>query len=437
MNRLSRSIRADHPERGLAATAAALLLFLAMGIIVAFTNRSLVFEQRTSANQYRYTKAFEAAEAGIEWAVASLNLRDEIRQNCRPESDATVTVAPTTLTASSFRGVHMSVNGNTGALASLGRSSVCVITATGYECSCNAAGDAALVAANLQGPAFKVQFLATDESGAALADGVARLLVQGCTSLAGNCHPAATGTPDGTAAVRVLLGVLPALGTAPAATITAKTDVTWGGSGAAVGVVNTDSSTNGITINAGGTVDEEKARITTIPGSPPSSSIIENDTSLSSISSDQMFQTFFGMTKAQFISLATSVTCPNNCSSTLEAAVNNTPAGETPIIYVTNDLDVNGNVSIGSTTNPVILVVNGNIHLNGTMDVFGMVYAASSTWDNTGGGSAFLRGAAVSEGAFTGNGTPDFYFDADVLKRLRFQPGAFMKIPGSWKDFNL
>ena len=403
-------------QRGIAATTAALLLFLAMGIIVAFTNRSLVFEQRTSANQYRYTKAFEAAEAGLEWTLASINLKESLDTSCAPDGAAN----------SSFRGRYLTVDGNTGAVTPAGLKPMCVISATGYQCSCPTTGNATVSAD--PGPAFMVEFTTAPQPG------VVRVTVHGCTSAAGQCIPTPAGTPDGYAKVTTLLGILPALGTAPAATITAKTNVTWSGTGAALGVVNTDASTNGITINAGGTVDEEKARLTTIPGSPPSSSIIENDTSLSSISTDSMFATYFGMSKEQFRGLAREVTCPNNCTATLEAAV----AGfgnETPIIWVTNDMDISGNVVIGTTTNPVILVVDGNIHLNGTMDVVGMVYAASATWDNTGGGSAFLRGAAVSEGAFTGNGTPDFFFDADVLRRLRYVPGAFMKIPGSWKDY--
>jgi hypothetical protein len=403
-------------QRGIAATTAALLLFLAMGIIVAFTNRSLVFEQRTSANQYRYTKAFEAAEAGLEWALASINLKESLDTSCVPDGAAN----------SSFRGRYLTVNSSTGAITSTGLKPMCVISAAGYQCSCPAAGNAAVSAD--PGPAFLVEFTTAPQAG------VVRITVHGCTSAAGQCIPAPVGTPDGYAKVTALLGVLPALGTAPAATITAKDDVTWSGSGAAIGVVNTDPSTNGITINAGGDIAEEKVRITTIPGSPPSSSIIENDSSLSSISTDSMFSTFFGMTKEQFQGLAKTVTCPTNCTSTMEATVASF-GNETPIIWVTNDMDISGTVSIGTTANPVILVVNGNIHINGTMDVVGMVYASSTTWNNTGGGSAFLRGAAVSEGSFTGNGSPDFFFDADVLNKLRFVPGAFSKIPGSWKDY--
>ncbi len=413
-------------ERGIAATTAALLLFLAMGIIVAFTNRSLVFEQRTSANQYRYTKAFEAAEAGIEWALAGINEKDALSLN-------TSCTDPVPTTPSSFRGTYVAVNSSTGVVTTNNLSPVCVISSSGLKCTCPTAASTAKPA--FAGPAFRVEFFNTDESGATLTAGVIRLVAHGCTSADGACDPTGAGSPDGYARIRVLLGVLPALGTAPAATITAKTNVTWSGTGAALGVVNTDPSTNGITINAGGTIDEEKARITTIPGSPPSSSIIENDPSLSAISTDSMFATFFGMTKDQFQGLAKSVTCPSNCTSTLESAVNSFGPNETPIIWVTNDMDISGNVALGTTANPVILVVNGNIHLNGTMDVIGMVYAASTTWDNTGGGSAFLRGAAVSEGSFTGNGTPDFFFDADVLKKLTRVPGAFSKIPGSWKDF--
>jgi Tfp pilus assembly protein PilX len=412
------------PQRGVAATAAALLLFLAMGIVVAFTNRNLIFEQRTSANQYRYTKAFEMAEAGMEWANVMLNDGRLISTSCA--ADAT---GP-----SSFRDRYLTVNSSTTAITVNGAppKAVCTVSGTSYTCSCADTGSTAIASSANSGGAFMVTFAATGTNG------LLRVEVTGCTSAEGVCHPSASGTPDSTAKITTLMGVLPALGTVPGAAITAKGDVTWSGSGAALGVVNDNPKYNGITINAGGTIDEDKARITTIPGSSPASSIIENDSALSSITPDQMFYAFLGMTKTQFKALAQQsgavVTCPSNCTSTLENAVNS--LGQTSrFIWVDNDMDINGNIAFGTTDYPVVIVVNGNIHLNGTMDVIGLVYAASATWDNTGGGSAFLRGAAVSEGDFTGNGTPDFYFDADVLEKLKRRPGAFVRLPGSWKDY--
>jgi Tfp pilus assembly protein PilX len=414
---------ARHPERGLAATAAALLLFLSMGIVVAFANRNLIFEQRTASNQYRYTKAFEAAEAGMQWANMMLNYRKKIDTSCAEDATG----------ANSFRERYLTV-ASSGAISVNGGppKAVCTIADNVYTCSCATSGSTAIATSSTSGPAFMVTYTATGTNG------IVKVEVAGCTSAEGTCHPSGSGTPDGSAKITALLGVLPALGSVPGAAITAKGNVSWSGSGAALGVVNDNPKYNGITIDAGGTVDEDKARITTIPGSSATSSIIEGDTSLSSITTDQMFAAFFGMSKTDFKALAQQsgavITCPANCTDTLTTAVDS--LGETSrIVWVDNDMDINGNITFGSTDYPVVIVVNGNIHLNGTMDVIGLVYAASTTWDNTGGGSAFLRGAAVSEGNFTGNGTPDFYFDADVLEKLGKVPGAFVRLPGSWKDF--
>ena len=61
------------PQRGAAALIVVLLLFFIISLVAAYAGRNLIFEQRTSTNQYRATQAFEAAEAGLEWAVAMLN----------------------------------------------------------------------------------------------------------------------------------------------------------------------------------------------------------------------------------------------------------------------------------------------------------------------------------------------------------------------------
>ena len=50
-----------------------MLLFFIISLVAAYAGRNLIFEQKTSANQYRATQAFEAAEAGLEWALAMLN----------------------------------------------------------------------------------------------------------------------------------------------------------------------------------------------------------------------------------------------------------------------------------------------------------------------------------------------------------------------------
>jgi hypothetical protein len=47
-----------------------------------------------------------------------------------------------------------------------------------------------------------------------------------------------------------------------------------------------------------------------------------------------------------------------------------------------------------------------------------------------------VRGAVVSEGSLSANGSADLYFDASVMLQLQ-QGGAgvFSRLPGSWRDF--
>ena len=63
----------------------------AMLIIVAVANRNAIVEARASANQYRSTQSFEAAEAGLEWALARLNDSTPIGDDCLPSADPAAT----------------------------------------------------------------------------------------------------------------------------------------------------------------------------------------------------------------------------------------------------------------------------------------------------------------------------------------------------------
>ena len=80
-----------HRERGAAALIITVILLLAMALAVAFANRDLLFEQRSAANGVRAAQAFEAAEAGLEWATAQLNANRRIGADCTPSSDPAAT----------------------------------------------------------------------------------------------------------------------------------------------------------------------------------------------------------------------------------------------------------------------------------------------------------------------------------------------------------
>jgi Tfp pilus assembly protein PilX len=420
-------------QRGTATLVVAIVLLVAITMIVLFANRSIVFEQRTSANQYRSTKALAAAEAGLEWALAQLNTPLKLGAACTA-AGGTKTFRDNYLDPSA---TDPPAYASTSASYSAAMPACVRQSGGGWACSCPA-GTSATVGA-----------VACDDATGACPKFVVRFeriqnpaLGATCSSSATNCVTSAVkvtstgftdtnGAPDGTAKVTQMLRTVPGLSAPPAAPLTVKLAVSLSGN---LAVTNTDSATNGITINSGGAVTlGGSSSLVTVPGTPPSASVASDDSTLSSMTDDQMFQTFFGMSKADFQNMPTTtqITCGTCGNSDIGDAIN---AGAN-VIWVNGDLQLNANGNFGSATHPVIIIVTGNIHANGNVNITGLVYSQAAVWDNSGGGSASICGAAIAEGSFTGQGTPNPTYCSSVLSILKRTTGAFVKVPGSWRDF--
>jgi Tfp pilus assembly protein PilX len=397
----------------------ALMMYFAMMVTVVFANRTLIFEQKSSANQYRATVALEAAEGGLEWGLAMLNKAENIDASCATSTEPTDT---------QFRDRYLTTDPTTGALTvnagAVHAACVGTQTGTGWSCSCPVAGTApsptvpTVTTGTL--PSFAIAMMNSPTTG------TVRLVSYGCTSAITD----ATCTGDAAATVSIAIGSIAGLKTPPGAPLTARGAVNVGN--AALGVTNGDPSSNGITINAGFGIDGDNIRITTVPGTPPKSTLVGNDSSLRNTTEDQMFAMFFGMDKATYKNLpsVTQLTCPCD-QDDIEAAYD---SGERQL-WLNGNLSINANDQFGTQTDPLIMIVDGNVELRGTIQIFGVIYSTGITWDNTGGGGALLRGAAISEGSYQGNGTPDYFYDPVVLGWLKYAVGSFARIPGSWRDF--
>jgi len=407
-------------QRGAGALVAVVLLYAAMTFIVVFANRSLIFEQKTSANQYRSTMAMEAAEAGLEWATTMLNKSGRITTAC---TDSAVG------TDLNFRDKYISyvsstktwnLNAPAGTVLA-----ACVTSQSGtdWNCSCPAPGTLPSAAAPSVGgfkPGFAIAFFAN------AATRSVDLVSYGCTSVINSAACAG----DAAAAVRVTVANVAALATAPGAPLTARGAVTVGN--AALGVQNGDPTTAGVTINAGMGIDGDRMRITTTPGTPPTSTLVGNDDSLRNSTEDQMFQTFFGVPKTTWRDSVADVRLVCPCT---ESDVQTALGNKKRKLWLQGDLVMDANLNLGTLNDPFLMVVDGTITMRGDLGVWGVLYSTGMTWDNTGGGSALLVGAAISEGSYTGNGTPDYYYDPRVIASLTAIPGRFVRVPGSWRDF--
>lgn len=424
MNLSSPTPRQQH---GAAALLVTVMLFFTLLLATVFANRNLVFEQRTSANQVRSTQAFEAAEAGLEWALARLNDHQRMGADCLPSTSA----------ASSFRERYLSYQrvsstfvavpwSNGGVLTPLQPS--CVRTTSGWACSCPTQGPSGLAATPGNGffPAFTVQFVAT------VKPGIVRVISTGCTSLAGACVPGAGSSTDATARVEVTVGLLPGLATPPVAPLTARGDVN---TSAPIGVHNTDAAVGAIAVHSGATISAASARVTGPAGSSPAGALVGQDAGLANLSPGQFFSAYFGLDKASWKNqpAVKQVGCNGNCAPALQGAIGTDVVN--PLIWVSGDLILDGPVTLGSPQRPVVIVADGAARLNGAVTVHGVIYSAAMSWNNTAAPGALLRGAAIVDGGYQGGGAPDLYYDRELLATLSGNTGSFARVNGSWRDF--
>jgi hypothetical protein len=434
-------------QRGAASLVVALVMLFGMTMVAFYANRSLLFEQRTSANQYRATSAFEVAEAGLEWAAARFNELQKIDAACN---------ASTVTTDKTFRDLLLrhssSVNGfgpQPDARAA------CRLPGSGSPlCSCPVP-PALPDVGTVNEPTFVVQFVAVPGDAESV-----EVRSKGCTSQGTQClASSAQGRADAVAEVRVILKLLPALRTLPQAAMSAGGSVSLGSG--TVNIINTDALTNGITIDAGGSAAGAADHATTLPGTPAQASVVTHDASLSSLNAtdptgNAFFRGVFGQTMADYRgSRATTTVCDaafasgqgRQCASDAigcagasgcATAVANAVASAKNQLWVDADLQFsNGNVpqSLGTPANPVILATAGNIAFDGDRPLYGLLFGAGPALTIGGAGAADVRGAVMARGDLTGSANMTVLYEPAVLRKLRPATGSLVRVPGSWRDF--
>ncbi|MDE1926664.1 MAG: pilus assembly PilX N-terminal domain-containing protein [Burkholderiales bacterium] len=447
-------------QRGAGALIVVLVLFFVMSLVAAYSSRNIIFEQKTSANQYRSTQAAEVAEAGIEWALGMLNAGN-IDANCLP-SDAGISFRNRYLTIDTTTGANSGnispttwLNGGVTQEYWIG----CVGTGVdaNWNCKCPTNANPALAApagVNTTAPAFVVWFQAGATPGTVLITSLGCTMVdlnpQGCLNPA--AHLPQTG---GTSMqlIQATLALKGAIATPPSAALTTLGSVCAGN--AAMTFTNTEPGVNGVTIDAGGTITPACGGnppavppnwvLSSVPGTPQSTnSLAPGDSTLSNwlvagaapdVPQDRYFNWVFGLPRSayQWQPAAIRINCP--CDPNALAATAAANPGH--VLWLTGDANLNAAaaVSIGTPASPVVMIVNGNITAPGSpVTVNGLVYSYGAPgWTWTIAGALQVQGAAIAEGSFDGTGNAHFVYDLGVLNTLRLSSGSFVRVPGSWQ----
>jgi PilX N-terminal len=434
-------------QRGAASLFVALVLLLGGTIIAFFANRGFIFEQRTSANQYRATKAFELAEAGAEWALGKLNERMSLTAG---SCDTVPGTSPTFLDRYAYpTGATFFSSPPTASFAGCRFDPANVATNGGWTCACPAGAAATALGSAAQGRfGVRIQAVAADPS-------AIEIVSRGCSNVAAAgdvCDPAlaaAQPTGDATAVVRVVVKSRSALAAGPSAALTTGTATTASGN---LNIVNTHAPSNGITIHAGTTVQlGSGTNPYTLPGTPPRASVLDNDPTLANLtlaSEDQFFARFFGQTLTDYRRVGSGTRIISGCSRQAcgQQIMNIIDTGERGLqFYVDGDVqfqasDVGSSTtgSIGTSSNPVIVVVGGAMDTQGAITAHGIFYSATptaTTVANPGGGTSTIFGAYISRGAFqkTGSGTFNIVY-TPFLWGTSNPNNRLVRVPGTWRD---
>lgn len=418
-------------QRGAAALAVSLLLLFGTTIVVFYVNRGLIFEQKTSADQSRSTSAFEAAEAGLEWATGMLNRPYDIQADCTFNTTTNI----------SFRKKYVQTQWNAGTnpttdvVPATNVFPGCYMNGAALTCSCPDVPSSGTATASLSPgtarPGFTVAFQAV------AGDPLSVLVTSvGCSGSTAACTAATAASSDATATVRAILKFRRVLRAAPAAALTCGTSCGLSGS---FNVVNYDASVNGITVNAGTTTSGATAgTIGTVPGIPPENSVIANDASLSALatadptcSTGAMFAAYFGSTVAEYAA------SPAVATVTDKSAFLSKLADGYRSFYFPSGANLQGTAfTAGSQNDPVTIVVdNGDLKINSQTLIYGLIFGNNAEAGSIGTGSSQIYGALVACNEFTSNGNGVVAYDGKALANAQLNTATMVRVPGSWRDF--
>lgn len=433
--------------RGMATLTVVMVMFFVMAMVAAYTNRNLIFEQRTSANSYRSAQSLTAAEAGIDWAAALLN-GGTIDQSCTGGGAGAT---------DDFRSRYLNLEHDgsftittwPSALGNVTPTPACVMTPAGWNCSCpnGPLATPAPPAPTDEAPAvFRVRLMPVPSVYVSTGfPGVVPLDVRGCSSAlsgetnAGNfngpraCHIAqATPQVDSFTSLNVALGLVSALPVPPAAALTVGRDLVQA-PGTTLRLSNPDPNT-ATAVHAGGGIT---GAIQTF-GPPGSTAGLQEqgDAAMYALSAapDAFFQALFGMLPPdyQHQPAALRLACAGTCTSSGDLAPA-LAANPTRIIWVNGDLNFDLAANLGSAALPAMIVVTGSVTFSAPVTLTGVVYSAGPINWNGGAAGGTVVGALIGATDFNGQGDATVVYDREVVRRIRQFYGSFARVPGSWR----
>jgi hypothetical protein len=390
----------------MATLGATLVLLILITMVAAYTSRGVLFEQRVSGNDFRSRQAFEAAESGLEVALAYFGSSGGIDKDGDGARDPVFDT--------DGDGV-----GDTNATTFADASSVTLTISGGFP-----ALDIVSV-----GRSDDLRAERTVRVVGSVSDGLPNkpenpLTARGTVDVDGS---ATVTNPEGNSTIWSGSDVDLGSNNATATDIADPTDANYPYCMDTSMTCNTVQSSNRVAVGL---------------------DVIEYDTSLSNMSAQQLFENYFGMSMATYrasrVTLEVAAADANNLASNATNPGVQLAAGE--IVWIEGDTEFENNTTIGckvvvtgnnlctgADIDPSIVIVNGDLEGNGTPNITGLLFVLGN-FDLL--GNVTNMGATIVAGDFgnASSGSLDVIYNSDVLDQTR-DNGSLVGAPGSWHDW--
>lgn len=247
-----------------------------------------------------------------------------------------------------------------------------------------------------------------------------------------------TGTnADGTATKTVtqLVQFGSVLVNVPTMPLISQGSISLGGNSQIINTYSSNTIESGSTVGLGGHASTILSTGTSSTSGNIKSDISQSVNSIGSQSESDFFASYFGQSPTT-IKSSVAHYFSNSGSTNYDGQLNGLTGTSIWIDQNGGTANLNGNTTIGSAANPVLLIVNGNLDITGNVTIYGYVFIyGNSTTDFL--GNLSIVGGVGTTGSISASGSIQVTYSPTTLSNLQNSSSMkyYAKVPGSWKDF--
>lgn len=221
----------------------------------------------------------------------------------------------------------------------------------------------------------------------------------------------------------------------PTVPITSKGSVSLSGNSQIINTYNNNTIKSGSTVSMSGSSSTILSSGTSSTAGNIRSDITQNNTTLSGTSSNDLFAQNFGVSAANVKGdIAHYYTSGSNTD--YKSQLDGLNGTSIWIDQTGGQATISGNTQIGTASNPVLLIINGDVKFSGNVTIYGYVYIlGNSTTDLT--GNVDIIGGMTTSANLSATGSIQVFYSPTTLTNLQNNANMryYAKVPGTWKDF--